>query len=83
MALIWPIIPARYFNQRLLKVFCIRCRLHFCARSIYEQQHQRSSINFAIHKIKSGTLTAGTVKSNLKGTVERFFVNENDFPFMS
>ena len=32
-------------------------------------------------KIQSGTLTAGTVKSNLKRTVERFVASGDDFPF--
>ena len=43
----------------------------------------RSSVNFVMHKIKSGTLTAGTVKSNFKGTIERFVARDNSFPFMS
>ena len=42
--------------------------------SVYDQQNLRSSINFAMHKIKPGTFTAGTVKSNFKGTIERFVV---------
>ena len=32
----------------------------------------RSSINFVMHKIKSVTLTAGLVKNNFKGTIEKF-----------
>ena len=43
----------------------------------------RSSINFAGKKIKPGTLTAGTVKSNLKGTIERFVAKDNAFSFIS
>ena len=51
--------------------------------SVYEQHHLRSSINFAMHKIKSGTLTARTVKNNFKGTIERFVASVNAFSFMS
>ena len=36
-----------------------------------------------MHKIKPGTLTAGTVKSNFKGTRERFVAKDNAFSFMS
>ena len=43
----------------------------------------RSSITFAMHKIKPVTLTAGTVKSNFKGTIERFLAGDNVFSFMS
>ena len=39
---------------------------------MYEQHHLCSSINFAMHKIKPGTLTAGGVKNNFKGTIKRF-----------
>ena len=38
----------------------------------------RSSISFAMRKIKPGTLTAGTVKET-----KRFVVRENAFSFMS
>ena len=43
----------------------------------------RSSIEFAMHKIKPGTLTARTVKSNFKGTIEKFVARDNAFSFMS
>ena len=36
-----------------------------------------------MHKIKSGTLTAGAVKSNFKESVERFVGSDNTFSFMS
>ena len=48
-----------------------------------EQYQLRSSINFAMHKIKPGTLTARMVKNNLKGTFERLVVSDNTFLFMS
>ena len=44
-----------------LFIFC-----HVCI----EVHHLRSSINFAMQKIKPGTLTPGTFKSNFKGTTE-------------
>ena len=50
---------------------------------MYEQYHSRSSINFAMQKIKPGTLTAGTVKNNFKGTIERFVASNNAFSLMS
>ena len=36
-----------------------------------------------MHKIKPGTLTVGSVKSNFKETIERFLASENAFYFMS
>ena len=36
-----------------------------------------------MHKIKPGTLTAGTVKNNFKGTIERFVASDNAFSFIS
>ena len=36
-----------------------------------------------MHKIKQGILTAGTVKSNFKGSIERFVARDNVFSFMS
>ena len=53
--------------------------ISFFARSVYEHHHVRSSINFAIHKIKLGTLTVGMFKNNLKGTIEKFVSSDNTF----
>ena len=39
----------------------------------------RSLIKFAIGNIKPGTLSAGTVKNNLEGTVERFATRDNTY----
>ena len=36
-----------------------------------------------MHKIKPGILKAGTVKNNLKGTIERFVASDYVFSFMS
>ena len=36
-----------------------------------------------MYKIKSGTLTAGAVKSNFKEAVERLVASDNSFSFMS
>ena len=36
-----------------------------------------------MHKIKPGTLTAGTVKSNFKGTIKWFVARDNAFSLMS
>ena len=55
----------------------------FFAKSVYEKHHSRSSIHFAIRKINSVTLTAGTNKSNFKETIERFVATNNAFSFMS
>ena len=43
----------------------------------------RSSINYAIHKIEPGTLTAKTVTSSFKGTNEGFVSRDKTFSFMS
>ena len=73
------ISPARYFNQRLLNFnqhFPSDANNIFFARSVYKQYHLRLSINFAMHKIKPGTFTAGTVKSNFKASIERFVARD-------
>ena len=36
-----------------------------------------------MHKTKPGILTAGAVKNNLKGTIEKFIVSDYVFSFMS
>ena len=82
-----PISPPRYFNQRLLNfnqhVASDAGYIHF-SRSVYEQHHLRcSSINFAMQKIKPGTLTAETVKNNFKRTIKRFVASDKAFSFMS
>ena len=59
------ISPAQFFNQKLLnfnQYFTSNADYIFFVRSVYEQHHLRSSINFAMHKIKPGTFTAGLVK---------------------
>ena len=43
----------------------------------------RSSIKFAIRKIKPGSLPAGTVKNNLEGTVERFATRDSVFSLIN
>lgn len=50
---------------------------------MYEQQHLRKSINFAIHNTKLRTLTAETIKNDFKGTIERFVESGNAFPIIS
>ena len=50
---------------------------------MYEQHHLCPSINFAMHKIKPGTLTAGIFKNNFKEKIERFVASHNVFSFMS
>ena len=35
-----------------------------------------------MHKIKPGTLTEGTVKSNFKRIIERLFASDNAFSLM-
>ena len=49
---------------------------------MYKQRHLCLSINFTVHKIKSGTFTAGTVKSNFKGTTDFVVARDNVFSFM-
>ena len=50
---------------------------------MHDQRHLRSSINFAMTKIKPFTLTAGTVKNIIKGKIERFVASDNLFSFLS
>ena len=80
------ICPSWYFNKRLLKVneyFASDADYTVFGMSVYEQHNLRSSINFAMHKIKPGSLTTGNIKSNLKGKFERFAANDNAFSFVS
>ena len=53
------------------------------ARSVYEQRHLLSSINFAMHKIKLATLAAGIVTNNFIGAIEKFVASDNAFSFIS
>ena len=81
-----PRSPAWYFNQRLLnfnQYFSSDADYIFFARSVYEHHHLRSSINFAMHKIKPGTLTAGTVKNSFTGTIGWFVATDDAFLFIS
>ena len=81
-----PISPARCFNQRLLnfnQYFVSNINYVFFTRSAYEQCLLRSSTSFAMHQSKASTSTAGTVKSNFKGAIQRFVVRDNGFSFMS
>ena len=76
-----PISLGLYFNQRSLnfsQFFASDTDYIFFVRPVYEQHYLRSSINFAIHKILPGTLTAGTVKNNVKRTIERFIASNNE-----
>ena len=77
-----PISHAWHINQSLVnfnQYFASDADYIIFARSLYEQHNLRSSVNFAIHNIKPGTLTAGTVKINFKGTVAMFVARYNAF----
>lgn len=50
--------------------------------SACEQHHLLSSINFAMHKVKSGTPTAGSVKINFKVTIEKSVASDNPLSFI-
>ena len=81
-----PITPSRYLNQRLLnfnQYLASDADYIFFAWSVYEQRYLRSSINFTMHKIKPGALTAGMVKNYFKATIEKFVASDNVFSFMS
>ena len=61
--------PAHYFNQKLLNFnqhFAPDADFLFFSQISVWSTHLSSTIYFAIHKIKSGTLTAETLKINLK-----------------
>ena len=52
-------------------------------RTVYEKHHLVSLRNFIMHKIKTSTLTTGSIKKkNFKGTVERFVAIDYTFSFM-
>ena len=64
-----PTSPTQYFNQRLLNFtqsFASDADYVILARSVYEQRHLGSSINFTIQKIKLGTFTAEVFKMIFK-----------------
>ena len=74
-----------YFNQRLLnfnQYFASDADYIFFTRPVDEQHHLHLSVNFAMHEVKPGKLTAGSVK-DFKGTIERFVARDNVFSFMS
>ena len=48
----------------------------------YEQHHLCSPRNLVMHKIGPDTLTAGIIKNNFKGTMERFVGRDNTFSFV-
>ena len=73
------ISPTRYFDQRLLNFnnyFSSHVDYIFFVKSVYKQQHLRSSIDLDMPKIKPGTLTVGVVRNNLKGRIERFVASD-------
>ena len=75
-----------YSNEKLLnfkQYFASDADYVFFARSLYEQHHLRSSINFAIYKINPGKFTAGIFNSNFKRKVETFAASNNASSFMS
>ena len=81
-----PISPVRYFNQRFLnfnQYFALDADYIFFARSVHEQHDLGLSIKFTMHKFKQGALTAGTVESDFKGTLDRFIAKGIAFSFMS
>ena len=45
--------------------------------------HLHLTINFAMHKIKTGTLKAGSVKSSSRETFEMSVARDNVLSFMS
>lgn len=55
----------------------------FFFRSWYDQYHLRSSINVVMYKIKPGKSTAGPIRNNFKGTIQRFVASNNVISFMS
>ena len=49
---------------------------------MYQQHHSCSSTSFKLHKIKPSSLSAGIVKNNFKGRVERFVASDDVFSHM-
>ena len=80
-----PVSLVLFFNQRLLnfnQYFASDADYILFVRYLYKQHHLRSSIKFAMHKIKPGTFK-GTVKGNFNETIERSVARNNTFSFMS
>ena len=78
--------PSKYFNQRLLSYkqsFASEADYIFFAHSLYQQLNMMSSINIAMQKVRSNSLTAGMLSQNFKETVKSFVANDKAFSFMS
>ena len=78
--------PIKYFNQRLLNYkqsFASEADYIFFAHSLYQQLNMMSSINIAMKKVRSNTLTAGMLSQNFKETVKSFVANDKAYSFMS
>ena len=79
-------MATKFLDQSLLnfnQCFASVTDYIFFARSIYEQHHLCSSLNFAMHQIKPGTLTARAIKSHFKRAIARFGASDNAFSFTS
>ena len=53
------------------------------SRSVYEQHDLCSMINFAMHNVGPGQVTARTIKQNYKATIDRFVAGDKAFSFIS
>lgn len=49
------------------------------SRFVYKNHHLGLSINIAVNQTKSGMSTAGTIKNNFKGKIERLIGGGNSF----
>ena len=81
-----PLSCVKYFNQRLLNFkqnFASDADYIFFARSVVEQHHLYSSINIAMQKLNSCSVTAGCIRQNFKESVRKFVASNNAFSFMS
>ena len=81
-----PVSPVCYFSKWLLnfsQYFPSDADYIYILPGLCMSNITCSSIKFAMHKIKPGTLAARTVKNDLKGTVQRFAASDSAFSFMS
>ena len=80
------ITASRYFNQRLLnynQLFASDPDYIFFACSVLQELHLQNSINFALKKVTSMPITAGTLSENYNEQINNIVAHERGFSFMN
>ena len=81
-----PLIPSKYFNQRLLHYTQKSASDNdyiFFAHTVLQKYQLSSLINIAMNKLFSNDLTAGMLSKNFKQRLQWFTAKDKAFSFMS